>query len=201
MAFPYQDPALSAETRANDLLGRMNLEEKIAQMHALWLILSEDGRHRPRQDDFTGGSDPAAVQKALRHGLATVAYHDSDVKQLMGELSQFYRRLLDGQKVETRTAKDVIEHNVAAPPARSADGETTEAVDVLATAPQSPVEEIVLSSEPAEESEAPPDGDDEVVRSVRELKVGTWLEFIEENGQRERAKLSWISRSQPSARL
>lgn len=133
------------------------------------------------------------LEKALRHGLATVAYHDSDVKQLMGELSQFYRRLLDGQKVETRTAKDVIEHNVAAPPARSADGETTEAADVLATAPQSPVEEIVLSSEPAEESEAPPDGDDEVVRSVRELKVGTWLEFIEENGQRERAKLSWIS--------
>jgi beta-glucosidase len=73
MAFPYQDPALSAETRANDLLGRMNLEEKIAQMHALWLILSEDGRHRPRQDDFTGGSDPAAVQKALRHGLGQVS--------------------------------------------------------------------------------------------------------------------------------
>jgi beta-glucosidase len=73
MPLPYQDPALSAETRANDLLGRMNLEEKIAQMHALWLILSEDGRHRPRQDDFTGGSDPAAVQQALRHGLGQVS--------------------------------------------------------------------------------------------------------------------------------
>jgi beta-glucosidase len=73
MPLPYQDPALSADTRANDLLGRMNLEEKVAQMHALWLILAEDGRHRPRQDDFTGGSDPEAVQKALRHGLGQVS--------------------------------------------------------------------------------------------------------------------------------
>jgi hypothetical protein len=136
------------------------------------------------------------LEKALRHGLATVAYHDSDVKQLMGELSQFYRRLLDGQKVETRSAKDVIEHNVAAPALASAsDGsDPAQAADASAAiAPHSPVEEIVLSSEPAEDAEVAPDADDEVVRSVRELKVGTWLEFIEENGQRERAKLSWIS--------
>jgi hypothetical protein len=133
------------------------------------------------------------LEKALRHGLATVAYHDSDVKQLMGELSQFYRRLLDGQKVETRSAKDVIEHNVAAPVATPSPDQAG-AIDAnLAVAPQSPVEEIVLSSEPAEEAEVAPDGDDDVVRSVRELKVGSWLEFIEENGQRERAKLSWIS--------
>lgn len=136
------------------------------------------------------------LEKALRHGLATVAYHDSDVKQLMGELSQFYRRLLDGQKVETRSAKDVIEHNVAAPaPVSASDsGDPVQAMDAAAGfAPQSPVEEIVLSSEPAGEAEVAPDADDDVVRSVRELKVGTWLEFIEENGQRERAKLSWIS--------
>jgi beta-glucosidase len=69
MPLPYQDPGLSHEKRASDLLGRMTLDEKIAQMHALWLILSEDGNHRPRQDDFTGGSDPAAVRKALGHGL------------------------------------------------------------------------------------------------------------------------------------
>lgn len=133
------------------------------------------------------------LEKALRHGLATVAYHDSDVKQLMGELSQFYRRLLDGQKVETRSAKDVIQHNVAAPVATTALDQAGAIDATPAVAPQSPVEEIVLSSEPSEEAEAAPDGDDEIVRSVRELKVGSWLEFIEENGQRERAKLSWIS--------
>src|SRR5512134_597306 len=65
----YQEPGRSIERRADDLLARMTFEEKAAQMHALWLILAEDGQHRPRQDDFTGGTDPAAVKKALGHGL------------------------------------------------------------------------------------------------------------------------------------
>ena len=69
----YQDPDRSIEERASDLLSRMSFEEKAAQLHALWLILSEDGEHRPRQDDFTGGSDPAAVKKALVHGLGQIS--------------------------------------------------------------------------------------------------------------------------------
>lgn len=127
------------------------------------------------------------LEKALRHGLTTVAYHDSDVKQLMQELSQFYRRLLDGQKVETRSAKEVIADNAA--PA----GETA-AEAAVNTAAQSPVEEVVLSSEPVEQpaAEELPE-DDEHVQAVRQLKVGTWIEFVGADGSRERAKLSWIS--------
>ena len=73
MSDPYRDPARSVEERTNDLLSRMTLREKIAQMHAFWLILSEDGQHRPRMDDFTGGTDPATVQKALGHGLGQIS--------------------------------------------------------------------------------------------------------------------------------
>ncbi len=73
MAHPYQDPQKPVAERARDLLARMSIEEKIAQMHALWLLLSEDGEHRPRQDDFTGGTDPAAVRKALGHGLGQIS--------------------------------------------------------------------------------------------------------------------------------
>ncbi len=73
MREPYLDPHRSIPERVSDLLSRMTLEEKAAQMHALWLILSEDGEHRPRQDDFTGGTDPAAVKKALRHGLGQIS--------------------------------------------------------------------------------------------------------------------------------
>ena len=73
MPQPYQDPSRSIEGRASDLLSRLSFEEKAAQLHALWLILSEDGEHRPRQDDFTGGSDPAAVKKALAHGLGQIS--------------------------------------------------------------------------------------------------------------------------------
>jgi len=73
MTHAYLDTRRSPEERARDLLGRMTLDEKAAQMHALWLILSEDGEHRPRQDDFTGGTDPAAVKAALRNGLGQIS--------------------------------------------------------------------------------------------------------------------------------
>src|SRR5512147_1893251 len=73
MSHPYLDSSLPVDARASDLLGRMTFEEKAAQMHALWLILAEDGRHRPRQDDFTGGTDPEVVKKALGHGLGQIS--------------------------------------------------------------------------------------------------------------------------------
>jgi beta-glucosidase len=74
MAAPYQDRSLSVEARAKDLLARMTLDEKVAQLHALWLILSEDGKHRPRADDgFTGTSDPDQVQKRLAKGLGQIS--------------------------------------------------------------------------------------------------------------------------------
>ncbi len=141
------------------------------------------------------------LEKALRHGLATVAYHDSDVKQLMQELSQFYRRVLDGQKIETKTAKEVIVDNATPSilhPEIAADGTEAPAATASvasATVTQSPVEEIMLSSgspeteQPAETLEE----NDEHLLAVRELKVGTWIEFVDEAGGRERAKLSWIS--------
>lgn len=146
------------------------------------------------------------LDKALRHGLATVAYHESDVRQLMQDLSQFYKRLLEGQKIETKTAKEVITDNLtplpmpaaissAAAPGPDAllagERESTPGQPVA----QSPVEEIVLSSgdESTETAVEPLAEDDEFVRAVRELKVGNWIEFADEEGGRERAKLSWIS--------
>lgn len=37
------------------------------------------------------------------------------------------------------------------------------------------------------------DAEDEFVIAARKMKVGNWIEFIDEDGNRERAKLSWIS--------
>ena len=115
----------------------------------------------------------------------------------MGELSSFYKRLLDGQKIETKTVKEVIAQ-VATPAAAGADGTTDAATAGEATAPaatQSPVEEIVLGSVTVEsETETALDGEeDDFVKAVRAIKVGTWIEFTDEGGQCERAKLSWIS--------
>ena len=136
------------------------------------------------------------LEKALRHGLTTVAYHDSDVQELMRELGQFYKRVLDGQKVETKSAKEVIADNAAPADAVAEGDDTAQPAGVPAVAAvQSPVEEIVLSSAPGEavEPAAADDIADEFTRAVHDLKVGTWIEFIDENGQSERAKLSWIS--------
>ncbi len=69
----YKDPNRSVADRAGDLLARMTLDEKIAQLHSFWLILSEDGRHRVRDDAFTGSSDPDRVAKMLSKGLGQIS--------------------------------------------------------------------------------------------------------------------------------
>ncbi len=126
------------------------------------------------------------LEKALRHGLGTVAYHEGDVRVLMQELSQFYQRILNGEALELKTAEQVIADNVA----ESTGGGAS---DATAQAP-SPVEEIVMSSGTGEAAD-PVDAaeDDEYSETARQMKVGTWVEFIDETGNRERAKLSWIS--------
>jgi hypothetical protein len=112
--------------------------------------------------------------------------------------------LLDGEKVEVKTAKEVIAAGAAAAmptPAHDAKQATAPGAEPVApaTSPppatQSPVEEIVLNSGAADTA-SPEDNyaeDDEFLKAAREIKVGTWLEFADEQGNRERAKLSWIS--------
>jgi beta-glucosidase-like glycosyl hydrolase len=110
MSNPYQDASLAVETRAADLLSRMTFEEKAAQMHALWLILSDDGRHRPRQDDFTGGTDPEVVTQSLRHGLGQISRalgsHGVDAKTGVRALNRLQKFLRE----ETRLGIPALSH-------------------------------------------------------------------------------------------
>jgi hypothetical protein len=127
-----------------------------------------------------------ALEKSLRHGLATVAYHENDVKQLMHELNAFYTNLLNG---DTPAAAEVAKIQDEAAPGFEIVGTAT----ATAAAIDSPVEEeIVLRAEAAT---APELGDeDESLRQVKAMKVGTWIEFTGVDGTtKERAKLSWIS--------
>ena len=79
-------------------------------MHALWLILSEDGQHRPRQDDFTGGTDPAVVKKALGHGLGQISRalgsHGVDPRTGVRALNRLQKFLRE----ETRLGIPVLSH-------------------------------------------------------------------------------------------
>lgn len=110
MSHPYQDASRSVEARVADLLGRMSLEEKIAQMHAFWLLLSETGDHQVRRDEFTGASDPETLRAALRFGLGQITRplgsHPVDPAQGVRALNRLQRFLVE----ETRLGIPVLSH-------------------------------------------------------------------------------------------
>ncbi len=72
MTLPYKNANLPIEDRVEDLLGRMSLDEKIAQLHAMWLVLDENGDHRIRTDGIAGSGDAGDVFARLKHGLGQV---------------------------------------------------------------------------------------------------------------------------------
>jgi len=124
------------------------------------------------------------LEKSLRHGLATVAYHENDVKQLMQELNAFYRGVLD--------ATDQAPVIAAAEAATPLEGLGKAAA--TAGALDSPVEEeIQLREEDARAPQHTLGDEEECLRQAKDMKVGMWVEFTDANGAKERAKLSWIS--------
>ncbi|NBZ88950.1 glycoside hydrolase family 3 N-terminal domain-containing protein [Stagnihabitans tardus] len=69
---PYQNPNAPIETRVEDLLARMTPEEKFAQMHAMWLILDEEGNHKVRGDAFIKGTEAETLRQRLLLGLGQI---------------------------------------------------------------------------------------------------------------------------------
>ena len=59
---PYRDASLSIERRVDDLLGRMTVEEKVAQLGSLWIYEIADDRGLNRQ----------WAQERMAHGLGQV---------------------------------------------------------------------------------------------------------------------------------
>nr|AGU10570.1 Glycosyl hydrolase family 3 N terminal domain [uncultured organism] len=62
---PYKDPSLAVDKRVDDLLGRMTLEEKIAQMQCSWQSKTEI-------QEAKGEFSAAKAQKAWPHGLGMI---------------------------------------------------------------------------------------------------------------------------------
>src|SRR5436309_3603343 len=61
----YLDPALPVEKRVDDLLGRMTLEEKVAQMLCLWA-------GKRQITDGQGKFDPSRAPEWLRIGIGRI---------------------------------------------------------------------------------------------------------------------------------
>ncbi|MCS2159266.1 glycoside hydrolase family 3 C-terminal domain-containing protein [Scandinavium sp. H11S7] len=71
----YKDAQRPVAERVADLLARMTPEEKFAQMHAYWLVLSETGDHRERSDmsdEFAGVSAQASLNEQLKLGVGQI---------------------------------------------------------------------------------------------------------------------------------
>ncbi|TCW09823.1 beta-glucosidase [Raoultella sp. BIGb0138] len=75
MTVIYKDARRPIDERVADLVSRMTVEEKFAQMHAFWLVLAEDGEHRERSDmsdEFAGVSAQVSLTERLKSGIGQI---------------------------------------------------------------------------------------------------------------------------------
>ncbi|MEV6171095.1 glycoside hydrolase family 3 N-terminal domain-containing protein [Streptomyces sp. NPDC051954] len=94
---PWRDPALPAAARVDDLLARMTLEEKTAQLYGVWVGAATDGDGvAPHQHDMTVGSADDFVE-LITHGLGqfTRSYGTAPVDPALGAqaLARAQRRI------------------------------------------------------------------------------------------------------------
>lgn len=110
MPYEYKNASLSIPERVSDLLTRMTLDEKIAQMHAFWLILSESGEHQVRGDAFIGKSDATTLHQRLKNGLGQITRplgsHSVDARQGVRALNRLQKFLVE----ETRLGVPTLSH-------------------------------------------------------------------------------------------
>ena len=108
--YPYQDSQLSIAQRVSDLLGRMTLSEKIAQMYSCWLILSADGNHRIRTDPFCQTATTDQIKEMLRLGIGQITRplgtHPVDPKEGVHALNTLQKFLVE----ETRLGIPAMSH-------------------------------------------------------------------------------------------
>ncbi|RAK51341.1 glycoside hydrolase family 3 N-terminal domain-containing protein [Phenylobacterium deserti] len=62
----YKDPRASIDARIEDLLGRMTLEEKVAQMVGIW-------EHKGKIQEDNGDFSPAKASQVFPHGLGQIS--------------------------------------------------------------------------------------------------------------------------------
>jgi beta-glucosidase-like glycosyl hydrolase len=106
----YRDATATTEQRVADLLARMTIDEKIAQLHAVWLKLSADGHHQPRSEDFAQRDTGVPMETLLRHGLGQVTRplgtHTVEPKEGVRALNALQRQMVE----QTRLGIPVMAH-------------------------------------------------------------------------------------------
>jgi len=107
---PYRRVDTPTQARVADLLARMTIDEKIAQLHAVWLKLSADGHHAWRSEDFAQRDTGIPLDALLRHGLGQVTRplgtHTVDPKEGVKALNALQRQMME----HTRLGIPVMSH-------------------------------------------------------------------------------------------
>jgi hypothetical protein len=116
------------------------------------------------------------MERMLRHGLTTVAYHDSDIQKLSAELVHLLESQVDPDSDPSELphyAEDDL-HLPGEPLVQPLDSSLEDSGARADSAPVTPLQEAW-------------------VQRARDLTIGTWVEFRRDEGSSERARLSWTS--------
>jgi beta-glucosidase len=105
---PYQDPKLPVEQRVTDLLKRMTLEEKIAQLEGSWQ--NRDNVKDPQAlfVDEKGNFLPAQASRLLKNGLGEMSRPSE--KHGPREMADFTNTLQKWMKENTRLGIPILFH-------------------------------------------------------------------------------------------
>ncbi|SBT12806.1 hypothetical protein VCE7224_01549 [Vibrio celticus] len=89
--------------RVKDLLSKMTLDEKVAQLGAQWLILDENGDHQERELEMSSNSISRTVQEKLMHGLGQITRplgtHTVGAIQGVQALNQLQKHLIENTRL------------------------------------------------------------------------------------------------------
>ncbi len=149
-------------------------KESLALMDRLLWSIEPKSEHAERQKLL---KQIPSILKVLRAGLNSISYDQCKMAKLFHELQECHFTVLH----IVPSPSEAQQKQKAQPPVKPV-------VEALPVKPSQEVEEIVLESPCFEEDEG-----DEFDHQVEFLAIGNWLEIIEENGIKIRAKLSWRS--------
>ena len=144
-------------------------------------------------DDFIASTKPATspesrqmlrqmlpgIERALRQGLANVAFQEQDVERLLAQLHTYYRQQLGEASNAAETVAIEEDAAILAIP---------DSIQPVIDHDASAATQAELEEETVE---VPPDSPE--WHQVQALQPGTWLEFCLADEPMTRAKLSWIS--------
>jgi beta-glucosidase len=88
----YKDPSLTPDERANDLIARMTLEEKVAQLHSYW---SRDSLLFDKNGNFTGGSDTERIDLGVGSFFSPAFFDPASQKKSIGRINSFQKYMIE----------------------------------------------------------------------------------------------------------